>query len=189
MGPPSPDVSRRSRPGSGPRPAPATSACRCMIAFGSPGAGDRRRAGPRHTPPSGYTSAPPACRRPASHSLSWHESRSRAWQVTLTEPEIAQNKHNNDDDTDDSEDVHATLLLLLGTRKLCAKPGSSRSSSSRWPGSRRPRRRRGNCLRSPRAAPQPPPPYRLAKLKIQPSYSGPSRHHIHAGRSASARHE
>jgi hypothetical protein len=80
-----------------------------------------------HTPPSDYASAPPACRRAACRTLSWHESSSRAWQVALTEPKIAHNKQNNDNDTDDSEDAHVTLLLLLGTRKLCTQPGSSRS--------------------------------------------------------------
>jgi hypothetical protein len=72
-------------------------------------------------------SAPPACRRAACRTLSWHESKSRAWQVALSEPEIAHNKQNNDNDTDDSEDVHVTLIVLLGTRTLCTHPGSSRS--------------------------------------------------------------
>jgi hypothetical protein len=80
-----------------------------------------------HTPPSDYASVLPACRRTACRTLSWHESRSCAWQVALTEPEIAHNKQHNDDDTDNSEDVHAILLLLLGTGKLCAPSGSSRS--------------------------------------------------------------
>ena len=70
---------------------------------------------------------PPACRRAACRTLSWHESRSCAWQVALAEPDIAHNKQNNDDNTDDREDTHTTLLLLLGTRKLCAHPESSRS--------------------------------------------------------------
>ena len=47
--------------------------------------------------------------------------------MALAEPDIAHNKQNNDDNTDDREDTHTTLLLLLGTRKLCAHPGASRS--------------------------------------------------------------
>jgi len=70
--------------------------------------------------------APPACQRAACHGLSSHQSRSRAWSVALTQPEIAHKKQNNDNDTDDSEDIHVTRLVLLEMRKLCAQPGSSR---------------------------------------------------------------
>jgi hypothetical protein len=81
----------------------------------------------RPAPGPRSASATSACRRVARRTLSWHESRSRAWQVALTEPDIAHNKQNDDHNTDDSEDAHTTLLLLLGTHKLCAHPGSSRS--------------------------------------------------------------
>src|ERR1051326_2978584 len=74
-------------------------------------------------------STPPAYRRAACRTLSWHESRSRAWQVALTEPDIAHNKQNNDNDTDDSEDVHAPLLVRWGTRTRRPPPGESRSPS------------------------------------------------------------
>jgi len=88
---------------------------------------DRHRARQRLQSPK---VVPPACRRAACRTLSWHDSRSCAWQVALTEPEIAHNKQHNDDNTDDREDTHTTLLVLLGTRQLCAHPGSSRPPGS-----------------------------------------------------------
>jgi hypothetical protein len=87
----------------------------------------RRRRREEAAPGPRSASATSACRRVARRTLSWHESRSRAWQVALTEPDIAHKKQNYNDNTDDSEDAHTTLLVLLGTRKLCAHPGSSRS--------------------------------------------------------------
>jgi hypothetical protein len=61
----------------------------------------------------------------ACHSLSSHQSSSRAWHVALTEPEIAHKKQNNDNDTNDSKDIHTILLVLLGTRKLCTQLGQA----------------------------------------------------------------